>query len=354
MTPRSTQPGHPGRSSRALRLRRRRTKNPEGTMSIVEHLQELRRRVIISLVAVGIGAVIGYIWYAHSAFGIPSLGDILLDPYCHLPQEKRLYTGPDGDCRLLATAPFEMLMLRIKMGTLFGAILASPVWLYQIWAYITPGLRRNERSTTLTVVSTAVALFVLGVVLAYFILSVGLEFLLTIGQQTQVAAVTGGEYFGIVLKVLVIFGVSFEVPLLVVVLNRLGLLRYETINGNRAYVAVALYIFAAVMTPGQDPYSMLVLGTALVALVELAFQLCRLHDRSVERERPDWLNVDDDHAAPLDQPSGTPGAASPLGPADPIAAPSAEGIARPYNPQADGGWNDSSAGGAGADYSDVL
>ena len=181
-----------------------RRKNPTGEMSLVEHLQELRRRVIVSLIAITIGTVIGFIWYQYAPWRLMPLGEIIRGPYCNLPQELRASFTADGECRLLATSPFEMFMLRLKVGALAGLVLASPVWLTQIWNFITPGLHKNERRYTMTFVSLAVFLFVLGALLAYFVLDEGLYVLVTMGSEFQVAALTGGEYYNFLLALIVI------------------------------------------------------------------------------------------------------------------------------------------------------
>ncbi|AKK05923.1 twin arginine targeting protein translocase subunit TatC [Corynebacterium mustelae] len=281
-------------------------------MSLVEHLQELRRRLIISMIALAVGTVVGFIWYQHSVFGISSLGDILRGPYCSLPPEKRAVFTLDGECRLIATAPFEALLLRLKVGALAGAVFASPVWLYQIWAFITPGLMKNERKWTFTFVSVAVLLFVSGAVLAYFVVEFGLEFLLGIGAEFQVTALSGGRYFDFLLALLAIFGVSFEVPLIIAMLNVAGVLSYEAIKDKRSIIIMLLFIFAAVMTPGQDPFSMLVLALALTLLVEIAIQFTRLNDKRRKVERPDWLDTEDEQASPLAT------TATPIAPSAPI------------------------------------
>ncbi|MDO5098214.1 MAG: twin-arginine translocase subunit TatC [Corynebacterium sp.] len=299
-------------SSSPKKLLRRKKANPEGQMSLVEHLQELRRRLIISMIALAVGTVIGFIWYQHSAFGVSSLGDILRGPYCSLPPEKRATFTLDGECRLIATAPFEALLLRLKVGALAGAVFASPVWLYQIWAFITPGLMKNERKWTFTFVSVAVLLFVSGAVLAYFVVEFGLEFLLGIGAEFQVTALSGGRYFDFLLALLAIFGVSFEVPLIIAMLNVAGVLSYEAIKDKRSIIIMLLFIFAAVMTPGQDPFSMLVLALALTILVEISIQFTRLNDKRRKVERPDWLDTDDEQASPLAT------QAAPIAPSGPI------------------------------------
>lgn len=305
-------------------------------MTLVQHLQELRRRIVISLLALVVGTIIGFIWYQNAPFNMAPLGEILRGPYCSLPEEKRISFTADGECRLLATSPFEMLLLRLKVGALAGAVMSSPVWLYQIWAFIVPGLHKNERRFTFFFVSTAVVLFVLGALLAYFILSVGLEFLMGMGSEYQTAALTGERYFYFLLTLLLIFGVSFEIPLLVVCLNVIGILEYDDVKDKRRIIIVAIMIFAAVVTPGQEPFSMLVLAGALVLLVELAFQFCRINDKRQKRQRPDWMDLDDETASSLDEGPGAIGAPTPVSASTSVSASSRPVSSRPVPPAAAG------------------
>lgn len=305
----------------SLKLKRsRRAKNPTGEMSLVEHLQELRRRVMISLAAVFVGTVIGFIWYQTSPPGVMPLGEIIRGPYCNLPDELRADFSGDGQCRLLAISPFEMFMLRLKVGALAGLVLASPVWLTQIWNFITPGLHKNERRYTFSFVAVAVFLFVAGAVLAYFVLDQGLLVLMSIGTEYQVAALTGGEYYNFLLALIIIFGVSFEVPLILIMLNLVGILRYEHVKDKRRMIIVLIFCFAAVMTPGQDPFSMLALGISICLLVEMAFQFCRIHDKRTGANRPEWMDLDDEQASGPVTSSGAIGAATPVGPSAPVRA----------------------------------
>ncbi|SFG56152.1 sec-independent protein translocase protein TatC [Corynebacterium spheniscorum] len=368
----------PKKASNASRWRAaKRRKNTDGSMSLVEHLRELRRRVIISLLAFIGGTILGFIWYQTTLPGIPalgfrsipSLGDILREPYCALPPASRADFSFDGECRLLATGPFEMFMLRLKVGALAGSVISSPVWLYQIWAFITPGLHKNERKWTFSFVTIAVILFLIGAALAYTVVHFGLAFLLTIGDQVQTTALTGHAYFGFLLALLVIFGVSFEVPLIIAMLNIVGIIEYENIKEKRRMIIVVLFIFAAFMTPGGDPFSMTVLACALTALVEIAMQFCRLNDKRRKRQRPDWLDLDDDQAstlgpdevaaasAPIPRPEPINPSAAPVMPTRPIptAPPSPSPAPRnqPVNPQtppAPGAFG----GPQGPDFSDVL
>ena len=290
-------------------------------MTLVEHLTELRRRVVVSLIAIVIGTVIGFIWYQSAPPGLMPLGEIIRRPYCNLPQDLRADFTHDGSCRLLATGPFEMFMLRLKVGALAGLVLASPVWLLQIWNFITPGLHKNERRNTFTFVALAVALFVAGAALAYFVLDKGLYVLMTMGGEVQVGGLTGQSYYNFLLGLTVVFGVSFELPLIVIMLNLVGVLRYDMVKEKRRIIFVGLFIFAAFMTPGQDPFSMVALGLSMCLLVELAFQFCRIHDKRAGIRTREWAELDDEEASgPIDAPAPI-GAASGLGSANAIDRP---------------------------------
>lgn len=314
------------------RAKRKSLRNPTGEMTLVEHLRELRRRILISLIGLTIGVIVGFIWYGAAPFGTAPLGEIIRGPYCSLPPEARASFTPDGECRLLATSPFEPMLLRLKVAALAGIVLSSPVWLSQIWGFITPGLHKKERRFTFIFVTLAVILFVAGAVLAYFIVSVGLEFLLSIGEEVQTAAVTGERYYNLLLALLVIFGVSFEVPLIIVMLNVVGLLEYEAVRGKRQIIIVVIMIFAAFLTPGQEPFSMIILASAITILVEIAFQFCRLNDKRRGRQRPEWMGAEGDGASGPVQSTGAIPAPQPINRPQSAGRPAANGSLPPTDP----------------------
>ncbi|MGH3707867.1 MAG: twin-arginine translocase subunit TatC [Pseudonocardiaceae bacterium] len=279
----------------------RRKDNPDGAMPLMDHLYELRNRLFIALCALAFGGLLGFIWWGVAPFGLPSLGDLITRPYCGLPPTLRL-TPNAGRCQLLQTVPFEVFTLRMQVGLAAGAVLTAPIWIYQVWAFITPGLYAKERKFALTFVSTASVLFAGGAVLAYYVVPTGLSFLANLGGGQFITALTGGAYVSFLLTMLAVFGLTFELPLLVVMLNRVGVLPYAKLMKWQRGILFGLFVLAAVATPGNDPVTMLALAGALIVLFETAVLIARSHDRTMARRRAEqgWDDLDPDQLSPLD------------------------------------------------------
>lgn len=318
-----------GGAGRLLSKRKRRPRNADGTMPLLEHIYELRTRLLIAVAAIVVTLGFGFWWYGTGFLGVPSLGSILTGPYCDVPPGSRLQLGDNSDeCRLLATGPFEQFMLRLKVAATAGIVLASPIWLYQVWAFITPGLHKNEKRYGFVFTALAALLFIGGAVLAYIVVVHALEFLLSIGDNVQTTALSGTQYFSFLIQLILIFGVSFEIPLLIAMLNVAGVLSYEVLARSRRGIIMGVFVFAAVASPGQDPFSMLALAAAVCVLVEFSIQFARLHDRRKKKSRSEWLEVDDDSASLLGSADG-PDASGGVDSSGPLPAPASVGGSAP-------------------------
>lgn len=272
-------------------------------MAVVEHLQELRRRLLLATVALVGGTAVGFLWFGHGipAIGLPSLGDLLIDPYCAVPAENRVTFGDGTTCQLLATGPFSALELQLKSALIAGAVLSGPWWLHQLWAFVAPALHARERRHAIIFGVTGGLLFAGGSALAYLVLREGLTVLLGFGGDSTVTALSPESYFAFLIAMLVIFGVSFELPLLLIMLNAAGVLTGARLARARRYAVFGLVVFAGVIVPGNDPITMSALAGALVVLYEVAVQITRLHDRRrAIRDRPaDPADPADREPAPL-------------------------------------------------------
>ncbi|MFD9735005.1 twin-arginine translocase subunit TatC [Umezawaea sp. NPDC059074] len=270
-------------------------------MSLKDHLYDLRSRLAWGLLFIAVGAVFGYFWWSWHLFNLPSLGDVVIAPYCGIPVDYRLHQG-NVDCQLLQTEPFEAFMIRLKVGAAAGMALTAPLWLNQVWRFIAPGLYSKERKFALVFVFAASVLFVCGAVLAFYVVPQGLNVLIGFGDEKFLTALSGGAYINFVLALLLIFGVSFELPLIVVMLNQVGIVSYEKLHKWRRGIIFALFVFAAFATPGTDPISMVFLAVALTLLFEVAIQIARVHDRrKAKRLAAEGLaELDDNEAAPFD------------------------------------------------------
>jgi sec-independent protein translocase protein TatC len=274
-------------------------------MTLVAHLTELRNRIAKALLALLLATAVAFWWYEHG------LGDFIRAPYCNLPENLR-YGGDDsGGCGLLITDVFGGVFIRLKVAFLAGAVLSAPFWLYQLWAFITPGLKRNEKRYGITFVAISTVLFAGGAVLAYLTLSTGLKLLLSLAGDGVIVALTAQDYIGFVLSLLVAFGVSFELPLIAVTLNLVGVLSYAALAKARRWIFFLTIVFAAFITPTQDPFTMLLMAGPMILLFEIAIQIARVVDK--RRAKRDALenfhDLSDDEASPLDaSPSELPSA----------------------------------------------
>uniref|UniRef100_UPI001041597A twin-arginine translocase subunit TatC n=1 Tax=Candidatus Protofrankia californiensis TaxID=1839754 RepID=UPI001041597A len=202
----------PRRIAHAVQFRRTRTVE-DSRMSLTEHLRELRNRLAKALIVLAVATAVCFYFEPH-------IFNFLKDPYCSLPEDIR--SGVDGQCQLAFFGILDAFMIRLKISLIAGAVVSAPVWLYQLWSFITPGLHRHERRWSLTFVGFSLVLFALGGFFAYLTLSKGLELLLGFSGDGLVSILDVNKYLSYVIAMLVVFGLSFEIPLLVAMLNLAG------------------------------------------------------------------------------------------------------------------------------------
>ncbi|MCP2355444.1 sec-independent protein translocase protein TatC [Nonomuraea thailandensis] len=254
----------------------------------MEHLRELRNRLVIALAAVLVGVVVGFIVF-------DPVWAFIKEPFCETPQAGQLRPG---ECTLIFGGIFQSFFLTLKVSALVGIVVSSPVWLYQIWAFVTPALYRNEKRYSFAFLGIAVPLFLLGTALAYFIMDTSLAILLGFAPTDSVAAIQIDEYVSYVLIMLVIFGISFELPLLLVFLNIVGVLSHATVKKHRRTVIFVMFIFGAVITPGGDPLTMMALAMPMVVLYFVAEGVMYLRERRMPNTE-NFSHLSDDEASPL-------------------------------------------------------
>ena len=232
------------------------------TMTVIKHLAELRRRLVISVSALVLGGVVGFVLYSR-------ILRVLLGPY----------VSATGTSTLFITDPLEGFATRLKVAGYTGLVLAMPVVLWQLWRFVTPGLHRRERRLAVPFVVSALALFVLGAGLAFWTLPRALEFLVDIGGENLEAIFSPAKYLGLVTFMMIAFGLAFEFPVVLVFLQLAGVVSSRRLRGWRRGTAVFIFVFVAVVTPSQDPYSLFALAVPMYVFYEGAIVAGRLLKR---------------------------------------------------------------------------
>lgn len=232
-------------------------------MTLMEHLTELRRRIIICVAAVAVGGIVGFVLYNR-------LLNLLIAPYCDLPNR------PPGACSLFISDPLEGFATRLKVATWSGFFLASPVVLYQLWRFITPGLNPKEKRYAVPFVVSSIMLFSLGALLAKLTFPQALHFLVSVGGPNLQTIFSPAKYLRLVILVTISFGVAFQFPVLLVFLQLAGVLSSRRLASWRRPAVVVIVIVAAVITPSQDPYTLLFMAGPMIVFYEVSILVGKL------------------------------------------------------------------------------
>ena len=268
---------------------------PDGTMTLFEHLRELRYRLIVSALAIIVGMVVA--WFFRY-----DLMDILQRPYFQAIDALKA-KNPDATTLLVNINLTSPLTLALKVSALAGLLITAPFWLYQLWAFIVPGLLAKEKKWALIFIGAATPMFVGGVIVGYIVLPKAITVLLSFTQSGVSNLQDINAYLSFLLRLMLVFGIAFLIPLVVLMLNIVGVIKAKQLAKYRSLVIFGTFVFGAVATPSTDPFSMLALALPMTVLFLAAEVIAHILDRRKERAvalaGDDWLvrrSVADDKA----------------------------------------------------------
>jgi sec-independent protein translocase protein TatC len=238
----------------------------DGRMSLMEHLTELRDRVIKVVIALVIGMVIAFALYG-------PIFDVLIAPY------QDACDNSVTDCSLLATDPLEGFGVRMKLSLYGGIFFAMPVILWQLWRFITPGLYAHEKRYAIPFMVSALTLFICGAGIAFYTLPQALTFLQNIAGDEIVNAYSPNKYFTLITYMMLAFGIGFEFPIVLVAAQMIGVLTPQALVSARRYAWVGITVLVAVITPSGDPFSMLALSIPMIVFYEMSILIGKVIQR---------------------------------------------------------------------------
>lgn len=249
--------------------------NPEARMPLVDHIRELRNRFIKIAIAIAAGAGIAGIFFDR-------IWTFVVQPYCDAVHR---CSGQLGHS-LIVNGVFDGFYVDLKVALAAGLVFSSPVWIYQVWAFIAPGLYAREKRWTYIYLVISVPLFVAGAYIAHLVMARGLTALMHMIPNGVQQLYSVDTYIGYFLTMILGFGLVFELPLLLVMLNQVGVLTHARFRKSRKILIFLVFVFAGIASPSPDPYTMLFLGTACVALIEVSELIIFLNDKRRGRGEP--------------------------------------------------------------------
>ncbi|MGA9746473.1 MAG: twin-arginine translocase subunit TatC [Nocardioides sp.] len=276
-----------------LRLFRVQPKNaigPDGQMALADHLRELRARVMTVMLVLVVGIVVAWFFY-------DEINEVLLLPYRNAQE---ILEAKNVDTEPVISGVATSLLLQLKVSALAAVVATCPIWLYQIWGFIVPGLHPSERRSTKLFVVVAGPLFVAGVATAYYVLPKGMEVLIGFTPEGVQSFVDLTTYLSFIIRMMLVFGVAFEIPLFVVMLNLAGVISGATLKSYRPWIVVGTFVFAAVATPSTDPFSMVMLAIPMSLLFLASELIARSVDKRRARAGGHLAGIDDDERSDLD------------------------------------------------------
>ncbi len=269
-----------------------RQQNPDGRMPLMDHIRELRNRVVKMAAGLIAGMIVGFVFF-NWAFRL------LERPFCEVKVRGASGCNKLGVDQLILTGPLDSFYMRVKVAVLVGIVISCPIWLYQIWKFVSPGLYAREKRWGYIFLGTAVPLFLTGVALAYLSLTRTMQYMLHLTPSGVANLPEFDQYFSFVVTMLLAFGFGFELPLILIILNMAGVLTHAMFRKWRRVLIFAVFVIAGIANPSPDPITMLILGGACVVLVEVAELIVWNHDRRKARRDP-YASLADDELAPID------------------------------------------------------
>jgi sec-independent protein translocase protein TatC len=274
------------------RIRQSQRGDPDGRMTLMEHIRELRNRLVKVTLAIIVGMAIGLVFFT-------PIWHLIEHPFCAAMISEHSRCGVLGHT-LIINGVFDAFMLHLKVAFFFGLIATSPIWFYQLWAFIAPGLYRREKRWTYAFVFIAAPLFAAGAGIAFFAMSRGLKYLLGLTPHGVIVLPTVDTYLGYFVAMLLGFGLAFELPLALLLLNMAGILTHERIRKWRRMMIFGVFLFAGIASPSPDPLTMLMLAVPCLVLVEIAEVIIWANDRRRASRPSMYEGLADDEVAPLD------------------------------------------------------
>ena len=275
-------------------VRSQREQNPDGRMPLMDHIRELRNRVVKMSLALIVGMIVGFVvfrWAFH----------VIERPLCAANVDGQTGCKTLGLNKLVLDGPLDTFYMRVKVAFIVGLVLSCPVWLYQIWAFVAPGLYAREKRWSYIFLGSAVPLFLTGITLAYWSLTRTMDYLLHLTPSGVANLIDFDQYLSFVLTMMVAFGLAFELPLLIIMLNLAGVLSHRQFKKWRRVMIFAVFLISGIANPSPDPITMLILGGACVALVEVAEFIVWSNDRRRARLHPSpYAGLADDELSPID------------------------------------------------------
>jgi sec-independent protein translocase protein TatC len=249
---------------------------PDGSMTLYEHLRELRYRLVVATLAIVLGMIVASFFY-------PQLFDLLTRPY-YVGITDLKAKNPDAVTALVTNNLASPFTVALKICMVAGIVLTAPIWLYQLWAFVVPGLLAKEKKWALIFIGAATPLFLGGVAVGFIVLPKGITVLLGFTQSGVTNLQDINLFLSFLLRVMIVFGIAFVIPLFVVMLNIVGVVSAQQLRKYRVYVLFGTFVFGAAATPSTDPFSMLALAVPMSMLFIGAEIVAHVLDRRKARQ----------------------------------------------------------------------